>query len=119
MTGHEAIEYAEAHNLALSKYADPIDDACDGLTPNEARVIASEDPSLIYLPKEHHVAIHCGGIIGTAASEYEAALACEALGYDVVARTGGGQIDFYDAEDGPGVQGYEPDGLGVWIVSCE
>ncbi|SEO39350.1 hypothetical protein SAMN04489859_10893 [Paracoccus alcaliphilus] len=28
-------------------------------------------------------------------------------------------VDFYDAEDGPGVQGYEADGNGVWIIDGE
>ena len=49
MTGWDAIEYAEARGVALSKYTDPTDDAHEGLTPDEAREVASEDPGLIYL----------------------------------------------------------------------
>jgi hypothetical protein len=52
LSSHEAIEYAEANGLTLSKYEDPIEDAREGLTPAEARKIASEDPSLIYLERE-------------------------------------------------------------------
>ena len=47
--GYEAIEYAEANGLTLSKYNDPIEDAREGLTPDEARKIAREDPRLIYI----------------------------------------------------------------------
>ena len=65
----------------------------------------------------HHVAIHEGEIVGTATTKQEAIAVCEAAGYAVILETEGGCLDYYDAEDGPGVQGYEPDGLGVWIVS--
>jgi len=57
---------------------------------------------------KHHVALFGGDIIGTAETEAEA-----------LALTGANEahnIDFYDAEDGPGVQGYEADGMGVWII---
>jgi hypothetical protein len=49
LKGYEAIEYAEANGLALSKYEDPTEDAREDVTPAEARKIASEDPSLIYV----------------------------------------------------------------------
>lgn len=49
LTGYEAINYAEANGLALNKYNDPIEDARHGLTPDEARKVASEDPSLIWI----------------------------------------------------------------------
>jgi hypothetical protein len=49
LTGYEAIEYAETNGLTLCKYNDPIEDAREVLTPDEARKIASEDPSLIYV----------------------------------------------------------------------
>ena len=48
LKGYQAIEYAEAHDLSLSKYADPAEDAREGLTPDEARKVAAEDPALIY-----------------------------------------------------------------------
>lgn len=49
LEGREAIQYAEENGLTLSKYADPTEDARTGLTPEEARVIAREDPRLVYL----------------------------------------------------------------------
>jgi hypothetical protein len=49
LSGFEAIEYAEANGLTLSKYNDPIEEAREGLTPDEARKIAREDPSLIHI----------------------------------------------------------------------
>ena len=49
LTGHAAIEYAEANGLTLSSYSDPTEDGRAGLTPDEAREIASEDPELVYL----------------------------------------------------------------------
>ena len=49
LKGFPAIEYAEKHNLRLSKRADSIDEAREGLTIAEAEAIATEDESLIYL----------------------------------------------------------------------
>lgn len=49
MTGTVAIEYAEAHGMTLSKYADPTEGARTGLTIDEARDVAKEDPGLIWL----------------------------------------------------------------------
>lgn len=49
LTAHDAIEYAAAHGLTLNKYADPTEDAREGLTVDEAREVAAEDPSLIYV----------------------------------------------------------------------
>lgn len=34
-------------------------------------------------------------------------------GYDIIFQDRGGNIDLYDAEDGPGIYGYEPDGQGA------
>jgi hypothetical protein len=48
-TGSEAILIAEVNKLTLSKYADPTEDGREGLSINEARDVAREDPSLIYL----------------------------------------------------------------------
>jgi hypothetical protein len=48
-SGHAAIEYAESRGLLLSKHADPIEDARDRLSIDEARAVAAEDPSLIYV----------------------------------------------------------------------
>lgn len=49
ITGQDAIEYAREHGLTLNKYADPTEDARQGLTADEAEEIAREDPSLIYI----------------------------------------------------------------------
>ena len=49
MTGHDAIRYAAAHSLALSTYTDPTAEAREGVSVEEARSIAREDPSLVYL----------------------------------------------------------------------
>lgn len=48
ITGHEAIAYAERHGGTLCKRADPTEDDRDDLTPEQARAVAAEDPSLIY-----------------------------------------------------------------------
>jgi hypothetical protein len=49
LEGIEAIDFAEVHGLTLSKYNDPTEPARDGLTPDQARAVAREDPRLIYL----------------------------------------------------------------------
>ena len=55
LEGFAAIEYAEAHDLTLSKYTDPTEDAREDLTAAEARAVAREDSRLIY------VVLHCTG----------------------------------------------------------
>lgn len=60
--------------------------------------------------KRAYVAQWGGEIIGEAASEREALVLFEA---------GAVIVGYYDAEDGPGVQGYEADGRGVWIIDGE
>jgi len=49
ITGIDAIEYAEEHGLLLNKYADPMEGAREFITPYEARCIAEEDPSLVWV----------------------------------------------------------------------
>lgn len=49
LTGYTAIEYAEKHNLTLSKHGDAVDDPATGLTVAEAEAIAEEDEELVYL----------------------------------------------------------------------
>lgn len=49
LTGFAAIEFAEKHNLLLSKRDDPVDVSAGNLTIAEAEAIATEDESLIYL----------------------------------------------------------------------
>lgn len=48
LTGYEAIDYAEAHGVRLSKYADATEGARDGLDCEQAREIAAVDPGLVY-----------------------------------------------------------------------
>ena len=48
--GHEAIEYYMAHwDSRLCKYADPVEDAREDLSLEEAQAIARVDPRLIYV----------------------------------------------------------------------
>lgn len=47
--GHKAMDYAYRHNVALHKYADPMEGARSGLRFDEAHDIAREDPNLIYV----------------------------------------------------------------------
>ncbi len=49
LTGYAAIEFAEKHNLRLSKHGDTVDEPAQGLTVPEAEAIAEEDEDLIYL----------------------------------------------------------------------
>ena len=49
LSGYAAIEYAERHDLPLSKYTDPTEDARDDLSVDEAREIAREDCGLIWI----------------------------------------------------------------------
>lgn len=49
LTGYAAINYAEANGAPLNKYQDPTEAGLFGLTVQEAREIASEDPSLIWI----------------------------------------------------------------------
>lgn len=61
MTGNEAIEMAVVAQLpgtmpcVLNKYADPTEGAREGLTIEEAREIAKEDPGLIWADVYVHV----------------------------------------------------------------
>ena len=49
LTGQEAITYASEHGLNLNKYADRTEGADSGLSIEEAREVAAEDPSLIWV----------------------------------------------------------------------
>ena len=65
LKGWTAIRYAEKHDEfdgELRKYADPVEDAREGLSVSQAKRVAHEDPRLIYLrvpsgkrnPKQPH-----------------------------------------------------------------
>jgi hypothetical protein len=65
LEGYKAIKYAEAHGLNLEKYTDPTEEARQDITPEEARGIAKEDPSLIFLDADaltYHC--QCGEVFG-------------------------------------------------------
>ncbi len=49
LTGYAAIEFAEKHNLTLSKHGDAVDDSATGLTVAEAEAVAEEDEDLVFL----------------------------------------------------------------------
>jgi len=49
LQGWDAILMAEKRGLRLSKYNDPLEGPQDGLTVEEAKEVAREDPGLIYL----------------------------------------------------------------------
>lgn len=54
--GTEAIALAAALGVTLRKYADPIENAREGLTVEEATEIAREDAGLIWLSVEDEAA---------------------------------------------------------------
>ena len=53
ITGQSAIAHAEQNGLTLNKYADPIEEAREGLTIDEASEVAREDASLIWISVTH------------------------------------------------------------------
>ena len=88
LTGYDAIEFAEAKGLPLSKYSDPTEDAREDLTWEEARAIAREDSRLIY------VTIRCAGWTEGDGSGHD--------GYNVADYFPGGKYQ------GPDAHGIEP-----------
>lgn len=58
-TGHNAIELAERDaSIMLCTYTDPTEEARDGITLEQARIIAAEDPGLIYAVSRDQVKNH-------------------------------------------------------------
>ena len=49
ITGYTAIKVATIEGRVLCKHADPTEDARDDLSVDEAREVAAQDPTLIYL----------------------------------------------------------------------
>lgn len=49
LTGFDAIDHADENGLTLSKHADPVEGAREGVSVEDAREVAAEDPSLIFL----------------------------------------------------------------------
>ena len=62
LTGFDAIRYAARHDLMLCCHADPVGEWRDDLYPNEAREIAKEDPSLVYLEVPARLLSWCGAL---------------------------------------------------------
>jgi hypothetical protein len=58
LKGHDAIEAVDSGRASgeLCKYTDPTEEARSGLSVEEARAIAKEDPSLIYVDTDDDVA---------------------------------------------------------------
>ena len=54
LTGRDAVDYAEATGSDLNLYANAVDDARDDLDIDDARAIASEDPSLVWIDIPDH-----------------------------------------------------------------
>jgi hypothetical protein len=52
--GHDAITYAEAHDMTLAKASDPIEGAREGVSVDEAREIAKADAGLLSLDLPWH-----------------------------------------------------------------
>lgn len=64
LTGQDAIRYAEAHeSVRLCKYTDPTEEAREGLTVEEAREVAREDPELIWCSVQPERCSVCGGAL--------------------------------------------------------
>lgn len=56
LTGHDAIEYAEqTEGAILCSYTDPTEEGREGITVDEAREIARQDPTLIYCEPDAEV----------------------------------------------------------------
>lgn len=54
--GHAAIRHAATHGLSLGKHTDPVEEAREGLTIEEAQSVAKEDPSLVYVDTPYETA---------------------------------------------------------------
>ena len=52
--GYDAIAYAESHDMTLAKSSDPIEDARECVSVDEAREIARQDASLLSLTLPWH-----------------------------------------------------------------
>lgn len=74
---------------------------------------------------KHHVIVRptgnnfveTGPVVGKARNSEEAIRVAQDAGYVVIKEGEGGQIDFYDAEDGPNVYSYSHDGRGAFGVT--
>ena len=58
LKGDEAIHYAAVHDMTLNKYASESEDACEGLSVEEANRIADDNPGLIWI--ETHIKVNSG-----------------------------------------------------------
>jgi hypothetical protein len=60
-----------------------------------------------------------GKLIGDAATLDDALALIRSAGYTIIEEGNGGNYDRYDAEDAPGVFGYEADGVGAFGITIE
>jgi len=67
-TAAEAIRHADAQGFSLSTYADPTCDGVSGCTVDHALLVASEDPSLVYIDGDLCRVCDCHGIQSPAAA---------------------------------------------------
>ena len=58
--GQAAIDFAKNNDLYLCKYSDPVEDAREDLTVDEAEEVAKVDPSLIWVT---HVENEWGAVL--------------------------------------------------------
>lgn len=86
MTGRDAIAYAQAHGLALSTYTDPTAEGRASVSVADARRIASEDPSLVYLDVPAHAVERLADEAVTAGDEAMAGTCESALAGDAAAQ---------------------------------
>lgn len=107
--GQNAITLAETLGLALSKHADPVEDARDGLTVEEAREIAREDASLIYVDADE-------SDLWEAWRDAQSALTHDALDtvYEYLT-AGGSQCLLTAVEDGDDAESIWADMLKDWL----
>lgn len=85
--GYDAINYAEAHDMTISKAGDPIEGAREGVSVDEAREIARQDAGLLSLDVPWHtVRAHIEALRGEAAEAGD-----EDCGEDCAEALGGDQ----------------------------
>ncbi len=84
--GRNALTYAQAHSLTLSAHTDPTAECRDGVSVEEARRIASEDPSLVYLDVPAHAVERLAEEARNAADVYIVDACKDALAGDAAAQ---------------------------------
>jgi len=60
--GQAAIDFAKKNEIYLCKYSDPVEDAREDLTVDEAEEVIKVDPSLIWIEVHCYFGCECGPI---------------------------------------------------------